>query len=153
MKLHLPGGYDMGATSTTDLEPLSDHGAPPRARRIAAAHVALPRASRHFSARQTPRRCLISESAQSCMNAAEYATPLSNPLFNRVYHTHYDRYNTCKKVENHLWRVRTTACPVGISAIAQCKQQPGELRLHAFDHERLRLVIQRCTSCCASRGR
>ena len=43
----------MGATSTTDLEPLSDHGAPPRARRIAAAHVALPRASRHFSARQT----------------------------------------------------------------------------------------------------
>ena len=45
----------MGATaSTTDLEPLSDHGAPPRARRIAAVHVALPRASRHFSsARQT----------------------------------------------------------------------------------------------------
>ena len=33
------------------VEPLSDHGAPPRARRIAAAHVALPRASRHFSAR------------------------------------------------------------------------------------------------------
>ena len=53
LKLHLPEGYDMGATSTTDLEPLSDHGAPPRARRIAAAHVALPRASRHFSARQT----------------------------------------------------------------------------------------------------
>ena len=43
----------MGATSTTDLEPLSDHGAPPRVRRIAAAHVAPPRASRHFSARQT----------------------------------------------------------------------------------------------------
>ena len=43
----------MGATSTTDLEPLSDHGAPSRARRIAAVHVALPRASRHFSARQT----------------------------------------------------------------------------------------------------
>ena len=53
LKFHLPEGYDMGATSTTDLEPLSDHGAPPRARRIAAAHVALPRASRHFSARQT----------------------------------------------------------------------------------------------------
>ena len=53
LKLYLPEGYDMGATSTTDLEPLSDHGAPPRARRIAAAHVALPRASRHFSARQT----------------------------------------------------------------------------------------------------
>ena len=52
LKLHLPEGYDMGATSTTDLEPLSDHGAPPRARRIAAAHVTLPRASRHFSARQ-----------------------------------------------------------------------------------------------------
>ena len=43
----------MSATSTTDLEPLSDHGARSRARRIAAAHVALPRASRHFSARQT----------------------------------------------------------------------------------------------------
>ena len=43
----------MGATSTTDLEPLSDHGAPPQVRRIAAAHVAPPRASRHFSARQT----------------------------------------------------------------------------------------------------
>ena len=45
----------MGATSTTDLEPLSDHGAPPRVRRIAAAHVVLvpPRASRHFSAPQT----------------------------------------------------------------------------------------------------
>ena len=43
----------MGATSTTDLEPLSDHGAPPQARRIAAAHVAPPRASRHFSARHT----------------------------------------------------------------------------------------------------
>ena len=43
----------MGATSTTDLEPLSDHGAPPRVRRIAAAHVAPPRASRHFSARHT----------------------------------------------------------------------------------------------------
>ena len=42
----------MGATSTTDLEPLSDHGAPPQVRRIAAAHVAPPRASRHFSARQ-----------------------------------------------------------------------------------------------------
>ena len=53
LKLHLPEGYDMGATSTTDLEPLSDHGAPPRVRRIAAAHVALPRASRHFSARET----------------------------------------------------------------------------------------------------
>ena len=52
LKLHLPEGYDMGATSTTDLEPLSDHGAPPRVRRIAAAHVAPPRASRHFSARQ-----------------------------------------------------------------------------------------------------
>ena len=43
----------MGATSTTDLEPLSDHGAPPQVRRIAAAHVAPPRASRHFSARHT----------------------------------------------------------------------------------------------------
>ena len=53
LKLHLTEGYDMGATSTTDLEPLSDHGAPPRVRRIAAAHVALPRASRHFSAPQT----------------------------------------------------------------------------------------------------
>ena len=53
LKLHLPEGYDMGATSTTDLEPLSDHGAPPRVRRIAAAHVAPLRASRHFSARQT----------------------------------------------------------------------------------------------------
>ena len=42
----------MGATSTTDLEPLSDHGAPPRVRRIAAAHVAPPRGSRHFSARR-----------------------------------------------------------------------------------------------------
>ena len=40
-------------TSTTEVEPLSHHGAPPRARRIAAAHVALPRASRHFSARET----------------------------------------------------------------------------------------------------
>ena len=40
----------MGATSTNDLEPLSDNGAPPRLRRIAAAHVAPPRASRHFSA-------------------------------------------------------------------------------------------------------
>ena len=49
LKFHFPEGYDMGATSTTDLEPLSHHGAPPRARRIAAAHVALPRASRHFS--------------------------------------------------------------------------------------------------------
>ena len=39
-------------TSTTELEPLSDHGAPPRVRRIAAAHVAPPRASRHFSARR-----------------------------------------------------------------------------------------------------
>ena len=39
LKLHLPEGYDMGATSTTDLEPLSDHGAPPRVRRIAAAHI------------------------------------------------------------------------------------------------------------------
>ena len=46
LKLYLPEGYDMGATSTTDLEPLSDHGAPPRARRIAAAHVALPQRSR-----------------------------------------------------------------------------------------------------------
>ena len=45
--------YNTSATSTTELEPLSDHGAPSRARRIAAAHVALPRASRHFSARQT----------------------------------------------------------------------------------------------------
>ena len=53
LKLHLPEGYGMSATSITDLEPLSDHGAPSRARRIAAAHVALPRASRHFSARQT----------------------------------------------------------------------------------------------------
>ena len=26
LKLHLPKGYDMGATSTTDVEPLSDHG-------------------------------------------------------------------------------------------------------------------------------
>ena len=43
----------MCPTSTTEVEPLSDHGAPPRARRIAAAHVALPRASRHFSARET----------------------------------------------------------------------------------------------------
>ena len=33
LKLHLPEGYDMGATSTTDLEPLSDHGAPPQFRR------------------------------------------------------------------------------------------------------------------------
>ena len=39
LKLHLPEGYDMGATSTTDLEPLSDHGAPPQVRRIAAAHI------------------------------------------------------------------------------------------------------------------
>ena len=30
LKLHLPEGYDMGATSTTDLEPLSDHGAAAR---------------------------------------------------------------------------------------------------------------------------
>ena len=42
----------MSATSTTDLEPLSDHGAPPQVRRITAVHVAPPRASRHFSARQ-----------------------------------------------------------------------------------------------------
>ena len=26
LKLHLPEGYGMSATSTTDLEPLSDHG-------------------------------------------------------------------------------------------------------------------------------
>ena len=51
LKLHLPEGYDMGATSTTDLEPLSDHGAPPGVRRIAAALVAPPCASRNFSAR------------------------------------------------------------------------------------------------------
>ena len=51
LKLHFPEGYGVCPTSTTEVEPLSDHGAPPRARRIAAAHVALPRASRHFSAR------------------------------------------------------------------------------------------------------
>ena len=53
LKLHFPEGYGVCPTSTTEVEPLSDHGAPPRARRIAAAHVALPRASRHFSARET----------------------------------------------------------------------------------------------------
>ena len=52
LKLHFHEGYGVCPTSTTELEPLSDHGAPPP-RRIAAAHVALPRASRHFSARQT----------------------------------------------------------------------------------------------------
>ena len=52
LKLHFLNGFGVIPTSTTELEPLSDHGAPPRARRIAAAHVALPRASRHFSARQ-----------------------------------------------------------------------------------------------------
>ena len=34
LKLHLPEGYDMGATSTTDLEPLSDHGAAARVRHL-----------------------------------------------------------------------------------------------------------------------
>ena len=53
LKLHFPEGFGVSPTSTTELEPLSDHGAPPRVRRIAAAHVAPPRASRHFSARQT----------------------------------------------------------------------------------------------------
>ena len=48
-----PGSAGVSLPSTTEVEPLSDHGAPPRARRIAAAHVALPRASCHFSARQT----------------------------------------------------------------------------------------------------
>ena len=53
LKFHFREGFGVSPTSTTEVEPLSDHGAPPRARRIAAAHVALPRASRHFSARQT----------------------------------------------------------------------------------------------------
>ena len=53
IEVYFPEGLGVSPTSTTELEPLSDHGAPPRARRIAAAHVALPRASRHFSARQT----------------------------------------------------------------------------------------------------
>ena len=52
-KFHFPEGFGVSPTSTTELEPLSDHGAPPHARRIAAAQLALPRASRHFSARQT----------------------------------------------------------------------------------------------------
>ena len=34
LKLHLPEGYGMSATSTTDLEPLSDHGAAARVRHL-----------------------------------------------------------------------------------------------------------------------
>ena len=52
LKLHFPEGYDMDATSTTDLEPLSDHGAPPRVRRIAAAHIGTAALYSHFSARR-----------------------------------------------------------------------------------------------------
>ena len=34
LNLHLPEGYGMSATSTTDLEPLSDHGAAARVRHL-----------------------------------------------------------------------------------------------------------------------
>ena len=50
LKFHFPEGLGVSPTSTTEMELLSDQGAPPRARRIAAAHVAPPRTSRHFSA-------------------------------------------------------------------------------------------------------
>ena len=66
-KLHFPEGFGESPTSTTELEQLSDHGAPPRARRIAAAHVARGTAARFapFLSSANLRRCLISESGQS----------------------------------------------------------------------------------------
>ena len=79
LKLYLPEGYGVSATSTTDLEPLSDHGAPPRARRIAAAHVAHCRALRAISqlGKLNLRRVLIPESGQSCYYASTKISKLT----------------------------------------------------------------------------